>query len=97
MIYEWRTKTILVTTNHIYPISDLYLLPRVTSSSCFVLGCDEEITVYSIQKDKLNVSSVNLEVSMCKSPICCLAGQGIYNIQKEGTFLLLTYVMFNWA
>ena len=90
VIYEWRTKTILVTTNHIYPISDLYLLPRVTSSSCFVLGCDEEITVYSIQKDKLNVSSVNLEVSMCKSPICCLAGQGIYNIQKEGTFLLLT-------
>ena len=90
VIYEWRSKNILVTTNHTYRISDLHLLPRVTSSSCFILACEEEITVYSIEKDKLTVASVNLEVSMCKSSITCVAGQGIYDMKKEGTFLLLT-------
>lgn len=90
VIYEWRSKNILVATNHVCPISDLYLLPRITSSSCFALACDEEITVYTIEKEKLNVATVSLESSMCSSNILSIAGQGIYDLQKEGNFLLLT-------
>lgn len=90
VIYEWKTKNILVTTNHSFAISDLYLLPRVSASSCFILGSDEEITVYSIEKERLNVATVNIQVSMCRSPIACVTGQGIYDMKNENSFILLT-------
>lgn len=90
IIYEWRIKNILVASNHTYPIADLYLLPRITTSSCFILGCDQEITVYSIDNEKLNMVSVNIEISMCKSNIICVTGQGIYDMKNENSFILLT-------
>lgn len=90
IIYEWKIKNILVANNHTSPISDLYLLPRITSTSCFILGCDQEITVYSVDNEKLSIVSVNIEVSMCKSNIVCVTGQGIYDMKNENSFILVT-------
>lgn len=90
VIYDWKTKNILVTTNHTQQIVDLYLLPRITSNSCFILGCTQEFTIYTIGKDRLNIESVSIDLSMTKSKITSIAGQGIYDLKTENRFTLLT-------
>ncbi|CAG9335031.1 unnamed protein product [Blepharisma stoltei] len=94
VIYEWRTRSILITTHHNYPIVDLTVLPRLESSSAcsFIVACEQDFTLYTIQESELNVSTLSLDASLTKSHITCAMGQVLYNQDpnKERTYILLT-------
>jgi hypothetical protein len=94
VIYEWKTRSILISTHHNQPIVDLALLPRtdITASTNFIVACEEEFTLYTINEDELNVATCALEASLTKSPITCTIGQRIVseNLKDEKSYLILT-------
>lgn len=76
VIYEWRTQHVLITTNHLSPLSDLIILPRIeTHIYSFLVATEEEFSVYSIADSELSISTVNTETQVAKGPISCIMGQ----------------------
>lgn len=84
----------MITTHHNFPIVDLSILPRLESSSTcsFIVACEQDFTIYTIQESELNVSTLSLEASVTKSRVTCAMGQVLFNQDpnKVRTYVLLT-------
>jgi len=94
VIYEWQTRSVLITTNHTNLIVDLSPLPRLdTGATCsFIISCETEFMMYSVHEAELNVSILKLESSNCKSPITVAYGSALLNVQTENepSYIVLT-------
>ena len=94
VIYEWQTRSVLITTNHTSLIVDLSPLPRLdTGATCsFIISCEAEFMMYSVHEAELNVSILKLESSNCKSPITVAYGSALLNVQTENepSYIVLT-------
>lgn len=94
VIYEWKTRSVLITTHHPSTIIDMTALPRLESTNtCVFLAVSEtEFTTYSLTENELNMSTLSLESSLTKSPITCARGQVLQQLdpRQARTHVILT-------
>ena len=91
-IYEWKTKSVLISFRHSNVIVYLSLLPRMEiETTCSFIVCNlTEFTQYTLSDTEMSVNTLNLVDSGCISHINCCLGAIFTPEDNPETYLILT-------